>query len=94
VPTKTQLADPVLENRPVSLRNFGRDDWIRTSDPLTPSQVRYQAAPHPDALIVQRIAVILSAPGHPNLTWRATEVAPYRSFSVIRQSANLSICHY
>jgi hypothetical protein len=25
----------------------GRDDWIRTSDPLTPSQVRYQAAPHP-----------------------------------------------
>ena len=29
--------------------NIGRDDWIRTSDPLTPSQVRYQAAPHPDA---------------------------------------------
>src|SRR5258706_14600209 len=25
----------------------GRDDWIRTSDPLTPSQVRYQAALHP-----------------------------------------------
>ncbi len=28
----------------------GRDDWIRTSDPLTPSQVRYQAAPRPDAV--------------------------------------------
>src|SRR5690606_17520865 len=28
---------------------IGRDDWIRTSDPLTPSQVRYQAALHPDA---------------------------------------------
>jgi hypothetical protein len=28
--------------------SFGRDDWIRTSDPLTPSQVRYQAAPHPE----------------------------------------------
>src|SRR5688572_13481673 len=28
---------------------FGRDDWIRTSDPLTPSQVRYQAALHPEA---------------------------------------------
>ncbi len=28
---------------------YGRDDWIRTSDPLTPSQVRYQTAPHPDA---------------------------------------------
>ena len=26
----------------------GRDDWIRTSDPLTPSQVRYQAEPHPE----------------------------------------------
>ena len=26
----------------------GRDDWIRTSDPLTPSQVRYQAAPRPE----------------------------------------------
>jgi hypothetical protein len=33
-----------IENRPV---NIGRDDWIRTSDPLTPSQVRYQAALHP-----------------------------------------------
>src|SRR5690554_5580110 len=30
------------------LEKIGRDDWIRTSDPLTPSQVRYQAAPHPD----------------------------------------------
>jgi hypothetical protein len=30
------------------LKNNGRDDWIRTSDPLTPSQVRYQAAPHPE----------------------------------------------
>src|SRR5687767_3877949 len=29
---------------------IGRDDWIRTSDPLTPSQVRYQAAPHPEIL--------------------------------------------
>jgi hypothetical protein len=28
----------------------GRADWIRTSDPLTPSQVRYQAAPQPDAV--------------------------------------------
>src|SRR5262245_30354690 len=26
----------------------GRDDGIRTHDPLTPSQVRYQAALHPD----------------------------------------------
>ena len=27
---------------------IGRDDRIRTCDPLTPSQVRYQAAPHPE----------------------------------------------
>jgi hypothetical protein len=26
---------------------FGRDAGIRTRDPLTPSQVRYQAALHP-----------------------------------------------
>ena len=29
----------------------GRDDWIRTSDPLTPSQVRYQAAPRPEYVV-------------------------------------------
>ena len=27
---------------------IGRDDRIRTCDPLTPSQVRYQAALHPE----------------------------------------------
>ena len=27
---------------------FCRDDWIRTSDPLHPMQVRYQAALHPE----------------------------------------------
>ena len=26
-----------------------RDDWIRTSDPFVPNEVRYQAALHPDA---------------------------------------------
>ncbi len=26
----------------------GRSDWTRTSDPLTPSQVRYQTAPRSD----------------------------------------------
>ena len=29
-------------------KNFGRGDWIRTSDPLRPRQVRYQAALRPD----------------------------------------------
>ncbi len=27
---------------------IGRGDWIRTSDPLLPKQMRYQAAPLPD----------------------------------------------
>ena len=30
-----------------NVREFGRDGGIRTYDPLTPSQVRYQAALHP-----------------------------------------------
>ena len=32
---------------PLTSVNSGRVDWIRTSDPLTPSQVRYQTAPPP-----------------------------------------------
>ena len=31
-----------------NVRNIGRGDWIRTSDPLRPRQVRYQAALRPD----------------------------------------------
>ena len=29
----------------------GRGDWIRTSDPLLPKQMRYQAALRPDVQI-------------------------------------------
>jgi hypothetical protein len=32
------------------VERFGRGDWIRTSDPLRPRQVRYQAALRPDIL--------------------------------------------
>ncbi len=38
--------EPLGRFRPI---NIGRDGGIRTHDPLTPSQVRYQAALHPDA---------------------------------------------
>ena len=31
------------------LEESGRGDWIRTSDPLRPRQVRYQAALRPDS---------------------------------------------
>ena len=27
---------------------FGRDDWIRTSGPFVPNEVRYRAALHPE----------------------------------------------
>jgi hypothetical protein len=35
-------------------RKSGRGDWIRTSDPLRPRQVRYQAALRPDPAIIPR----------------------------------------
>ena len=38
--------DPVQKP---SCRKFGRGYWIRTSDPLRPRQVRYQAALRPDS---------------------------------------------
>jgi hypothetical protein len=38
----------VCAYRANALRVFGRGDWIRTSDPLRPRQVRYQAALRPD----------------------------------------------
>jgi hypothetical protein len=29
-------------------QSLGRDDWIRTSDPFVPNEVRYRAALHPE----------------------------------------------
>ena len=37
---------PCDRNRPCEI---GRGDWIRTSDPLLPKQMRYQAALRPDS---------------------------------------------
>jgi hypothetical protein len=39
----------------ISVERIGRDDRIRTCDPLTPSQVRYQAALHPELLVYVRL---------------------------------------
>ncbi len=47
----------------------GRSDRIRTCDPLTPSQVRYQAAPRSDA---GRSGLIERPPGHGNRQSRVT----------------------
>jgi hypothetical protein len=33
------------------MRNIGRGERIRTSDPLVPNQVLYQAEPLPDVLV-------------------------------------------
>ena len=44
----THKQAPLGEEPAELLRKVGRDDRIRTCDPLTPSQVRYQAALHPD----------------------------------------------
>ncbi len=39
---------------------FGRDDWIRTSGPLHPMQVRYQAALHPGSSVRVSVGVRVS----------------------------------
>ena len=41
-------AEGVTPLLPQALKS-GRGDWIRTSDPLRPRQVRYQAALRPDS---------------------------------------------
>ena len=38
------------------IRKDGRGDWIRTSDPLNPIQVRYQTALRPDIFRLQGTA--------------------------------------
>jgi|688.fasta_scaffold29645_7 hypothetical protein len=39
---------PLSANYHINLQTYtNRDDWIRTSGPFVPNEVRYQAAPHP-----------------------------------------------
>ena len=45
----TQKQAPLGKEPAELFRKIGRDDRIRTCDPLTPSQVRYQAALHPES---------------------------------------------
>jgi hypothetical protein len=46
-PCKCFTHEKYVNDTSIAIAKSGRDDWIRTSDPLTPSQVRYQAALHP-----------------------------------------------
>ena len=41
------IAQKKSQDKNPGFESPGRVDWIRTSDPLTPSQVRYQTAPPP-----------------------------------------------
>ena len=47
-----QFVTYMLPRANLQTLKLGRDERIRTSDPLNPIQVRYQTAPRPDALIV------------------------------------------
>ena len=44
---------------PSALENIGRSERIRTSDPLVPNEVRYQAALHSD-IAAKRLAPVYS----------------------------------
>jgi hypothetical protein len=60
---ETGRGDPSTTLRIAPLET-GRGDWIRTSDPLRPRQVRYQAALRPDlrqAARACRIPIITQA---------------------------------
>ena len=48
---KSPLGTPVVRHQSTSA---GRNERIRTSDPLLPKQVRYQAAPHSVTLLAYR----------------------------------------
>ncbi len=50
---KKKRLSKLLEN----LITTGRDEKIRTSDHLTPSQVRYQTALHPDPIYVNFVKI-------------------------------------
>jgi hypothetical protein len=41
-----------------------RDDWIRTSGPFVPNEVRYQAAPHPVKAVLTQDITFASQRGH------------------------------
>ena len=48
----------------------GRGDWIRTSGPLHPMQVRYQAAPLPDQLQDSTAMVVVQDSGMPDMLFQ------------------------
>lgn len=54
VPYFPEASPPLLSYAFLNCVTLGenRDDWIRTSDPFVPNEVRYQAALHPDLVFI------------------------------------------
>ena len=75
VTLNTKIGSSEGRNLSYNPMKSGRDDWIRTSDPLTPSQVRYQTAPHPDTRMF--LAFYLTA---------SSEPGEFLSFALLRLS--------
>ena len=94
---RTRKQAPLGDEPAYLLSKNGRDDWIRTSDPLTPSQVRYQAAPHPETYpVLIRTSLPSASPGRPAL--RETPfLAPLSAATVSSPSAPAELkvgpCH-
>ena len=74
---RAEAVTPVLPRNSES----GRGDWIRTSDPLRPRQVRYQAALRPDCSCGKR-AKVIAPEEFSTETWKLILVPVSQSASV------------
>ena len=79
----------------LTLAKSGRGDWIRTSDPLRPRQVRYQAALRPDSNFPRILAHICAGtnPTVPKLSQndgcRKTRTSAVSEFGAVRLKKSL-----
>ena len=63
----------------LNLAKDGRGERIRTSDPIVPNDVRYQAAPLPDSLILNSFFVCLilqNVPTGPSFLFKWANFSP------------------
>jgi hypothetical protein len=72
----------------VAMRKNGRGERIRTSDPLVPNQVLYQAEPLPER--VARYSRIESVPGRCFLFCRAKLNSVYQKIAIVGRMAQTS----
>ena len=88
---KTEAVAGVTPVEPRKVKS-GRGDWIRTSDPLRPRQVRYQAALRPDSEDPRFYCGFLRfASSRASLSWRKlSQNCPKTPIHCLRIRA---ICH-